>query len=493
MPGLFPGTMVTPAVRLLRPLRRGGMGSVWVAEHTGLHTDVAVKFLSAELASDETSVGRFAREAAAASQVKSPHVVQMFDHGVTDEGVPFIVMELLEGEDLTRRLTVGPLPAPVVSRIVTQVAKALTRAHEKGIVHRDIKSDNIFLCDVGSDEVFVKLLDFGIAKGGVEARTMSGQTATGSLVGTPHYMSPEQAVGARDLDHRSDLWSLGMVAFEALTGRRCFEADTLGALVLEIHTAEMPRPSAINRALPTELDAWFFTACARKAADRFASAKEMADALAAVVTRMPGHKLSARPAAMPPRVPTMPDAMPLHALVSATSPMAETMAAEPPSLHPAEHVPSLRPTEKTATPPPTTTDETWKEQIDRTNRFGIHERDAPPSPRRGAHTPQPLRARARRGGVPRVVVWGFVIVLLGLVAFAVQNGVGALTILFPGLAGSATPPPRAPLTIADRTGARGRPRFRGRRSYRGESASRRRIGRRRRRARTPRAPRPPHR
>src|SRR5438552_3655165 len=110
--------MVTPAVRLVRPLRRGGVGSVWVAEHLALHTDVAVKFLTAELAEDASSVIRFAREAAAASQVKSPHVVQILDHGVAEGKVPFIVMELLEGEDLTRRLQVGPLAPTTVSRIV---------------------------------------------------------------------------------------------------------------------------------------------------------------------------------------------------------------------------------------------------------------------------------------------------------------------------------------------------------------------------------------
>ena len=180
--GLFPGTMVTPTVRLVRPLRSGGMGSVWVAHHQGLQTQVAVKFLSAELASDPTSVARFAREAAAASQVKSPHVVQTFDHGVTSEGLPFIVMELLEGEDLTRRLQGGPLAPPTVAQIVTQIAKALTRAHEKGIVHRDIKPDNIFLCGVEGDELYTKLLDFGIAKGGLEVNTASGKTATGSLI-----------------------------------------------------------------------------------------------------------------------------------------------------------------------------------------------------------------------------------------------------------------------------------------------------------------------
>ena len=414
------------------------MGSVWVAEHLGLRTDVAVKFLSAELASDETSVTRFAREAAAASQVKSPHVVQMFDHGVTEDGVPFIVMELLDGEDLTRRLQAGALPLPMASRIVTQVAKALTRAHEKGIVHRDIKSENIFLCDVGENEVFVKLLDFGIAKGGFEGRPMTGHTATGSLVGTPHYMSPEQAVGARDLDHRSDLWSLGMVTFEALTGRRAFAADTIGALVLEIHTAEMPRMTQVAPGLPVELDAWFFRACARKPEDRFASAKEMSDALAAIAAHSSARTPSARPVS---------GMMPPDALVRATSPMAATVSApsspKVPSLPPVGDVPSLRPPQETPAPHAAAPDESWKEEIDRTNRLVGARPDtaAPPSPRRGQAMPS--RTRGEDDGaspIPRAMLWVGAIVLLGIVVFVVQNGTGALSILFPGLSPSSTTP-----------------------------------------------------
>ena len=272
------GTMVTPSVRLVRELGAGGMGSVWVADHLTLQTQVVVKFITQALSSDPGTVARFSREAAAASKVKSPHVVQMFDHGVADGGVPFIVMELLEGEDLSHRLErVQVMPAHEVADVVSQVCKALSRAHEKGIVHRDIKPQNIFLCDVGSADVFVKLLDFGIAKGG-EAETMA-TTRTGAALGTPYYMSPEQAIGSKAIDHRTDLWSLGVVAVEAMTGQRPFNGETIGALALAIHHGALPVPSRLNPALPKEVDAWFERACARDVQARFQSARELGDAL----------------------------------------------------------------------------------------------------------------------------------------------------------------------------------------------------------------------
>jgi serine/threonine-protein kinase len=220
MASLTPGQKITPSLRLVRPLGAGGMGSVWVADHFGLRTQIAVKFLSEALAANPDSLARFSREAAAASLVKSPHVVHMIDHGVTADHVPYIAMEMLDGEDLGGRLTSqGRLPPGQVATILTQVARALTRAHERGVVHRDIKPDNIFLSD-GGGEAFVKVLDFGVAK--IDAPELS-RTKTGTAVGTPYYMSPEQTMGAKTLDFRTDLWSLGVVAFEALTGRRPFQ------------------------------------------------------------------------------------------------------------------------------------------------------------------------------------------------------------------------------------------------------------------------------
>jgi serine/threonine-protein kinase len=254
------------------------MGSVWLADHLTLHTQVVVKYLAQSLVDDEISRARFSKEAAAASRVKSAHVVHMLDHGVDASGLPFIVMEHLEGEDLGRRLKrLTRLPHAEVATIIGQVCRALARAHERGIVHRDIKPDNIFLCDGEDGETFVKVLDFGIAK---HAESTEGNTVTGQAIGTPSFMSPEQLVGARDLDHRSDLWSVAVVAYLAMTGERPFPGGSIGAVALAVHTKPHPKPTERFPSLPPGIDAWFAKACAVEPEDRFQSARELADALA---------------------------------------------------------------------------------------------------------------------------------------------------------------------------------------------------------------------
>jgi serine/threonine-protein kinase len=277
------GMQISKGVSLLEPLGAGGMGAVWLADHLGLKTRVVVKFMLGDLDASESLRTRFSREAAAAAQVKSPHVVHMLDHGVSDDGVPFIVMEHLEGRDLGAEIEAGgPVEPGKVVAIVSQVAKALTKVHAAGLLHRDIKPDNIFLV-AGEDEVFVKLLDFGIAKSAAvdPEAALDGQTKTGQIVGTPFYMSPEQVTAQKTIDHRSDLWALGVVAYEALTGHRPYDGPSFGALAVKIATESPPIPSAANPALPPGVDAWFARACAREPAFRFASAKEMAEAFRA--------------------------------------------------------------------------------------------------------------------------------------------------------------------------------------------------------------------
>lgn len=296
---LKPGTFITPNVKLQRPLAEGGMGRVWVAEHLGLHCQVVVKVMAEEMAQRPDGAERFAREAAAAAAIKSPHIIQVFDHGMTPKGphgepsVPYMVMELLEGKDLGAHiLEHGPVdPLDVVS-IVMQIGKALSKAHKANIVHRDIKPDNIFLCDTDDGQIFVKLLDFGTAKKDDKSQA-SRTTVPGQIMGTPYYMSPEQSVGA-DIDERSDIWSLGVVVFEALTGQKPFDGGSIGAITIAIHG---PLPKVTERApenvrLPATVDEWFARACAQAPSDRFASIREATEAFVLAIT---GNSFSDQP------------------------------------------------------------------------------------------------------------------------------------------------------------------------------------------------------
>ncbi|WP_437961194.1 protein kinase [Sorangium sp. So ce119] len=272
---LHTGQLVTPALRLVRILRRGGMGSIWVADRLPLKAQVAVKFMSPELADDAGYVERFRREAVAAAQITSPHVAQVLDHGLTADGMPYIAMELLRGEDLRARIRrLGRLPLGEVARIVAQTAKALGQAHRLGIVHRDIKPDNLFLTEVDG-ETFVKVLDFGIARRARDMRV----TSTGNVVGTPLYMSPEQLTCSKDLDFRADLWALGVVAYHAITGQVPFFAETIVGLTLTVHAGKFTPPSALRPESPPALDDWMRRALQLDPNARFGSAREMAEAL----------------------------------------------------------------------------------------------------------------------------------------------------------------------------------------------------------------------
>lgn len=268
--------MVNANVRLTRPLGEGAMGEVWVARHLTLKTDVAVKFISPILVHAHPDlVKRFEQEATVAAQIKSPHVVQTFDHGVMEGGMPYIVMELLEGQSLDEMLhDNGPLPLPAAAQVIVQVGRALTKAHAVGIVHRDIKPDNIFVTPM-DDGLFCKLLDFGIAKQ-TQLPQVGGLTNPGVMIGTPEYMSPEQVMSSSQVDHRADLWALGVTAYHILTGQLPFTADTLGRLCVLLLDAKYAPATTLRPSLGPAVDAWFEKALAKDAAQRFTSAREMA-------------------------------------------------------------------------------------------------------------------------------------------------------------------------------------------------------------------------
>ncbi len=275
--------MVTPSLRLERLIGEGAMGSVWVADHLTLDTKVAIKFIATDHREKnrESLLARFELEAKAAAQIKSPHVVHIYDNGVMDDGTPYIVMERLEGESLGLRLRQGsPLAIDEVTQLVTQVARALSKAHELGIVHRDIKPDNIFLVP-SDDELFFKVLDFGIAKSTTDPN--EAVTATGALLGTPLYMSPELVQSCREATLHADLWALSVVAYEALTGKPPFVGETVGKLFFSICGDAIEPPSSRRQGLPPDLDGWFARALCQDQDKRFATARELAKAFVQAV------------------------------------------------------------------------------------------------------------------------------------------------------------------------------------------------------------------
>jgi serine/threonine-protein kinase len=273
------GTLIADKYRIERPLARGGMGSIWIARHTQLDMQVAVKFMDAAFASSAEGRSRFEREAKAVALIQSPNIIHIHDYGIHD-GMPYMAMELLRGEDLGAKIRrEGRLPVPFVADVIVQVCKALRKAHEAGIIHRDLKPANVYLAR-DDDEQIVKVLDFGVAKmlgvgDAVEA------TRTGVVVGSVHYMSPEQARGMKTIDHRADLWSLGVIAFRALTGQLPFPGDQMGDVIVKICTDPLPLVSKLRPELGPGADAFFQRAFARNPDERFPNARELARAFVA--------------------------------------------------------------------------------------------------------------------------------------------------------------------------------------------------------------------
>lgn len=288
------GTTIAGRYLLERRIGQGGMGSVWAARDVSLGRRVAVKLIHPEHASSEASRARFELEAKAAARIRSRHAVQVFDHGLSESGQPYIVMEYLEGRSLERAIAEqGALPLAEVCQIVRQAATALSAAHAAGVVHRDLKPDNVFLADdpeAAELGYTVKLVDFGIAKLVQEsAHQGAATTQAGTVMGTPHYMSPESLTAAMPVGPLADVWSLGACAFVAACGSVPFAGDAIGEVVLKVCAAPLPRPSALKRSLPKAFDEWFARACSRNPEHRFGSPEALAAALSEVVAGSAGR------------------------------------------------------------------------------------------------------------------------------------------------------------------------------------------------------------
>ncbi|NUQ73832.1 MAG: serine/threonine protein kinase [Polyangiaceae bacterium] len=282
--------MIEPSLRgkyrTTRLLGEGGMGSVFEAEDTTTGARIALKVMRADIAKSTVFMARFEREVRASQAIRTPYIVEVLDAG-TDErsGEPFMAMELLEGEDLKHVLRrTGPLHPMVALKIAAQACLGLQAAHEQRIVHRDIKSANLFLAKRPGGERIVKLLDFGIAKEKLDKEMhaeTAGLTRTGNMLGSPLYMSPEQVRGHKSIDHRADLWSLGIVLYEALAGRTPHQdAETLGELIITI-CSELPRPvQEFSPWVPPSIAAILAGAIRFDPAERFPTAAAMFEAMA---------------------------------------------------------------------------------------------------------------------------------------------------------------------------------------------------------------------
>ncbi len=283
-PALAPGAVVGGRYRVGRVLGRGGMGEVYAAEHLVTRREVALKIMLAQGAADADATRRFLREARAATSVQHRNVIQVLDVFADDDGRAVMVMELLRGESLAdyfaRR---GPLPLGELASIMAPVVAAVHAAHARGVVHRDLKPDNVFLAIDGDGTTVPKVLDFGIAKfvdkESLVASAAGSQTRTGALLGTPLYMSFEQAMSEKTIDHRTDVWSLGVILFELLTGRRPIDFDNLGEMYRVFLTGSIPKVADACPTLPPDLAALIDACLVKHRDERLADLAPLARAL----------------------------------------------------------------------------------------------------------------------------------------------------------------------------------------------------------------------
>ena len=266
--------------QVVKKLGSGAMGSVYLAEHPMIGKRVALKVIHADLADNEEMVSRFFNEARAVTQIGHQNIVEVIDFGQSPEGDNFIVMELLEGRSLGDLIKESPiLDVGRAQHIAIQIADGLEASHQRGIIHRDLKPDNVFLIPRLGDPDFVKILDFGLAKLTQGGGALSHKTRAGSVLGTPHYMAPEQCEGKPDIDHRVDVYALGCIMYQMLCGRVPFPGEGFGEVLVK-HLREPPAlPTKLNPTIPRPIEAIILHALAKRKEFRFQSMKEVARAL----------------------------------------------------------------------------------------------------------------------------------------------------------------------------------------------------------------------
>jgi serine/threonine-protein kinase len=288
--GFAIGTVLQDTYRIVQPLAEGGCGEVYLAAHTRLPGSFAVKVLHPRLTRDREALARFQQEAEITSTLRHPHIVQVFDFNVTDTGVPYLVMELLEGVALSELVGSGaPLDPRRAVNIIDQIAQGLHAAHERGVVHRDLKPDNVMLLSAGATEDFVKVLDFGISQASWRTRL----TDNDRVSGTPQYMAPEQARGLREqIDHRTDQFSLAAIAYTLFTGREAFSGDNPIAVLYQVVHNHPPTPVQVNPAIGQAISDVIVRGLSKDSADRYGNVLEFAAALRAAVDATLGAQTS---------------------------------------------------------------------------------------------------------------------------------------------------------------------------------------------------------